>query len=77
MAESDCLAVRAQVAGCVDRAFRPQLVRAVQKALRTAGAASAVGSVSAAGLDPEERAASEAGGGSGPAREAGDQVRAP
>ncbi|KAK9845826.1 hypothetical protein WJX81_003612 [Elliptochloris bilobata] len=55
----------AEVAQCVDTAFRPQLVRAVQKALRTAGAASAVSSVSSAGLDPEDCGG---GGGGGPAK---------
>lgn len=61
------LHTKPQVVRCVDRAFRPQLVRAVQRALRTAGAASAVSSVSAAGLDPEERGGGAGGAGDGAA----------
>ena len=65
----------------MDDVFRPQLMRAVQRALRAAGAASAVSSVAAAGLDPEERAARGGaggadGGGAGatPAKERNDKV---
>ncbi len=76
-----------QVARCVDDVFRPQLTRAVQRALRAAGAASAVSSVATAGLDPEERAARGGGGGgagggdsdggAAPAKERNDKVGGP
>ncbi len=73
------------MARCVDDVFRPQLTRAVQRALRAAGAASAVSSVAAAGLDPEERAARGGGGGgsadggdgAAPAKERNDKVGGP